>query len=452
MTGSDIIQKYISFFEKRGHKVIDNTPLIPKDDPSTLFTSAGMQPLIPYLLGKQHEKGTRLVNVQNCFRAVDIDEVGDNRHTTFFRMLGNWSLGDYFKKEEISWLWEFLTNELGLPKEKLYVTVFKGYKEIPKDEEADQGWKELLSKEGLNPKERIFYYDDNWWSRSGGPDKMPAGEPGGPDTEVFYQFEVEHDPKHGEKCHPNCECGRFMEIANSVFMQYLKKENGTFKQLPKPNVDFGGGLERQLCAVNNDPDVFNTSLFAPIIKSVEQATGKTYSQHQREMRIVADHFTSASFIILEEIKPSNKEQGYVLRRLLRRALDGFYELGGKNVEPVLEQIVQQYHQTDSKLKEQFEMVKLTILTEEKSYRQTMSNARSFIKKKYKQVGDELMGSVEISADDAFIVYTTHGLSPTQIKSLGYTFDEQAFADKLKDHQATSRKGAGQKFERKAQKV
>src|SRR3989344_57235 len=207
MKASEIIKKYISFFEKRGHKRVVSSPLIPQNDPTTLFTSSGMQPLVPFFLGEPHPLGKRLVNVQNCFRAADIDEVGDNRHTTFFRMLGNWSLGDYFKKEEIPWLWEFLTKELQLPKEKLYISIFEGIGEIPKDEEAVVIWNEVLIKDGLNPVERIFYYSDksNWWSRSGTPDKMPAGEPGGPSTEVFYEFtQVEHTPKFGEKCHPNC--------------------------------------------------------------------------------------------------------------------------------------------------------------------------------------------------------------------------------------------------------
>src|SRR3990167_10648246 len=211
MTGKDIIEKYIKFFEGKGHKRITNSPLVPIDDPTTLFTSSGMQPLIPYLLGEVHPAGKRLVNVQNSFRAVDIDEVGDNRHTTFFRMLGNWSLGDYFKKEEIPWLWEFLTKELGLPKEKLYITVFDGYKNVPYDQESEEIWKEVLAKSfGSAQDSRIFADNTNWWSRSGVPDNMPPGEPGGPTSEVFFQFDIEHNPKYGKYCHPNCDCGKFM--------------------------------------------------------------------------------------------------------------------------------------------------------------------------------------------------------------------------------------------------
>src|SRR5215204_377842 len=227
MKASDIVDKYISFFEKRGHKRIANSPLVPLNDPTTLFTSSGMQPLVPYLLGETHPLGTRLVNVQNTFRAVDIDEIGDNRHTTFFRMLGNWSLGDYFKAEQIPWIFEFLTRELALPVENLYVTVFEGYDNIPVDKEAVQLWEDLFTKAGADPKEKIHYYsvDKNWWSRSGPPDKMPAGEPGGPSSEIFYDFGAdlkihEHSDYRDEKCHPNCDCGRYVEIGNNVFMAY----------------------------------------------------------------------------------------------------------------------------------------------------------------------------------------------------------------------------------------
>ena len=271
MNAWEIIQQYISFFEKRGHKRIANSPLIPKDDPTTLFTSSGMQPLVPYLLGEPHPQGTKLVDVQNCFRAVDIDEVGDNRHTTFFRMLGNWSLGDYFKTEEIPWLWEFLTQELKLPKDKLYVTVFAGDKNVPFDKGSDEIWRIIFAKEKMEPK--IFKDATNWWSRSGPPDKMPAGEPGGPDTEVYYRFD---DVEHSKECMGDdptkCVCGKFLEIANSVFMQYKKEENGELSSLPKPNVDFGGGLERLLAAVEDKSDIFMTSLFSPIISAIEKET------------------------------------------------------------------------------------------------------------------------------------------------------------------------------------
>ncbi len=453
MTAAEIINKYISFFEKRGHKRIANSPLVPQNDPTTLFTSSGMQPLVPYLLGEAHPMGKRLVNVQNSFRAQDIDEIGDNRHITFFRMLGNWSLGDYYKKEQIPWIWEFVTKELGIPAEKLFVTVFKGYKDISKDTESEKIWTEIFEKEKLNPKQKIFFYDtQNWWSRAGEPDNMPAGEPGGPDSEIFFKFDVAHDEKFGKDCHPNCDCGRFMEIVNSVFMEYSSSAKATdgqgknsFIKLPQKNVDHGAGVERLLAAVENKQDIFTTSPFAPIIKSVEKVTDKNYKDHKKEMKIIADHFIASVFIISNEIIPSNKEQGYILRRLIRRALDNFYKLKGEDISPVLKTIVEQYGKTDNYLIEKFETIKNTILEEEQGYKQTLKTAKQFIFERYKKTGDELMGVTEISADDAFILYTTHGLSPTQIKSLGYAFNDQEFAQKMKTHQNISRAGAGKKF-------
>ncbi|MDP2651623.1 MAG: alanine--tRNA ligase-related protein, partial [bacterium] len=242
MTVSEVRKRYLDFFEKRGHAIIPSAPIVPENDPTTLFTSSGMQPLVPYLLGQEHPEGKRLANSQICFRAEDIEEVGDNRHTTFFEMLGNWSLGDYFKKEQLPWFFEFLTSKEegpGLEAEKIYVTTFSGDEEsgMKADEEAKEIWKEL----GI-PDERIFPYGvKNWWSRAGAPTKMPPGEIGGPDSEVFYDFGTPHDEKFGKECHPNCDCGRFIEIGNSVFMQFIKNADGTFSELPKKNVDFGGG-------------------------------------------------------------------------------------------------------------------------------------------------------------------------------------------------------------------
>lgn len=442
-----IIQKYLAFFEKRGHKQIANAPLVLQNDPTTLFTSSGMQPLVPYLLGETHPNGKRLVNIQNCFRAQDIDEIGDNRHTTFFRMLGNWSLGDYFKNEEIPWLWEFLTKELKINPEKLYITVFKGTADVPKDEEAVNIWNELLKTAHLDPTERISYYgaEKNWWSRSGPPEKMPTGEPGGPDTEIFFEFDTPHDPSFGDTCHVNCDCGKYIEICNSVFMQYKKEENGSLQRLTKPNVDFGGGLERLVMASENQQDVFLTSLLFPIIQSIETTTKKVYTDYAKEMRIVTDHFIAAIMIAADGVKPTNKEQGYLLRRLIRRGFDNLNQLGSSTIDAILEIIVEQYKDTNPHLVEKYEEVLNTILEETQKYDRTKNEAKKFIQKKYKKTGDELMGVTEISADDAFVLYTTHGLSPTQIKSLGYIFDDPAFAEKMKTHQSLSKKGAEQKF-------
>lgn len=452
MTAGQIVKKYLAFFEKEGHKQIANSPLMPQNDPTTLFTSSGMQPLVPYLLGETHPMGTRLVNVQNVFRAVDIEEIGDNRHTTFFRMLGNWSLGDYFKKEQIPWIFTFLTKELKLPLDRLFITVFEGNDAVAKDTEAITIWKELFEKAGVNAEDKIFEYsvDKNWWSRSGPPDKMPPGEPGGPSSEIFYDFGPElqiHEKSafKNNKCHPNCDCGRYIEIGNNVFMAYKKQEDGSLKPLEKPNVDFGGGLERLLIAVENQPDVFQSSLLAPIISAIEKQTSAVYKGQEQAMRIITDHFLAATFITQAGVTPSNKDQGYILRRLIRRGFDHFSHLKGKDVAPLIEAIVEQYKETDPQLVEQFESIKLTILEEVQKYSGALTKAQAYITKKYPQQGDELMGTKEISVEDAFYLYTSHGLSPTQIKSLGYTFANQAFAEKMKEHKDLSRKGAGQKF-------
>ena len=459
MTARQIIDEYIKFFEERGHVRIPNSSLVPENDPTTLFTSSGMQPLVPYLLGEPHPSGKRLVNVQNSFRAQDIDEIGDNRHTTFFRMLGNWSLGDYFKDEEIPWLFEFLTKRLNINPEKLYVTVFEGFENIQKDTESEKIWRELFESVNLDPTERIFFYgaDKNWWSRSGGPDQMPIGEPGGPDTEVFYQFDIEHDSKFGKECHPNCECGRFLEIVNSVFMQYKKTGDG-FEELPQKNVDFGGGLERLVAAAENQQDIFRTSLFAPIVETIENTTAKKYGSNKKEMRIIADHLIASVFIISNNVRPSNKEQGYILRRLLRRSFDNFDVLAGSDINSIVEKIVEQYRDTDEYLVDKFELIKNVILEEEQNYKRTLSEAKRFIGKKYptpevkasptsgvNKEGDELFGTTEISPDDAFSLYTSHGLAPLQIESLGFIFDRQEFAQKMQAHQKLSRAGAKQKF-------
>lgn len=457
MSAQSILLKYVAFFEARGHKRIANSPLVPVNDPTTLFTSAGMQPLIPYLLGESHPEGKKLVNVQNCFRAIDIDEIGDSRHTTFFRMLGNWSLGEYFKKEEIPWLWEFLTQELKLPKDKLYITVFKGDKNVEFDSESEEIWEKTLAKDGL---EVTIYKGDvtkNWWSRSGVPERMPVGEIGGPDTEVYFKFD---DINHGKDCGGDdptkCECGKFMEIANSVFIQYQKTEAG-FVELPQKNVDFGGGLERLLAAVEEKSDIFQTSLFAPIISIIEKETGRSYKENEIAMRIISDHLRAGVMLIASSVKPSNKEQGYILRRLLRRSFDNWIMLEGTNISKVIEAIVTEGIKTDPELSQYYEEIKNIILEEESGYARTLTEAKKFINKRYKhqlltkiasetfKTGDELKGNVEISPDDAFLVYTSYGLSPTQIKSLGYTFDDKQFAEKMEEHQKVSRTGSGKKF-------
>lgn len=351
MKSADVRKKFIEFFKARGHVEIPSAPLVPENDPTTLFTSSGMQPLIPYLLGQPHPLGKRLVNSQKSFRAQDIDEVGDNRHTTFFEMLGNWSLGGYFKKEQLPWIWEFLTKELKLDPQRLFVSVFEGTKDIPRDDESLQIWKNL----GI-PEERIFFYGvkKNWWSRSGEPDNMPEGEPGGPDSEVFYDFGSElkiHENsayKH-EQCHPNCKCGRFMEIANSVFMQFQKHKDGTLKELPQKNVDFGGGLERLVAVTNDDPDIFNIDIFQNLIRHIEESIftkikyGKDINT-MKSFRILADHMRAVTFLLAAGVAPSNKAQGYVLRRLVRRSVVQRFKWSDSNstISGLVDVVVENY--------------------------------------------------------------------------------------------------------------
>lgn len=442
MTAKELVDIYLSFFEKRGHKRIENSSLVPQDDPTTLFTSSGMQSIIKYLLGEPHPQGRRLVNVQNCFRTVDIDEIGDNRHTTFFRMLGNWSLGDYFKSEQIPWFWEFLVNELRLDPKRLYVSVFEGYKNIKKDEESALIWSELFEKAGINPAGRIFYcgVNDNWWSRSGTPDEMPENEPGGPDTEVYFDFRPDEGGLNGS-LDANIQSGRLLEIGNSVFMTY-KKVGREFVEMAQKNVDYGGGLERQLAAVENKEDIFQTSLLKPIIQTVEQVSGKKYSDHAKPMRVITNHFVSAAFIIAAGVLPSNKMQGSVLRRLIRIAIDNLEALGAHNPEAILEKVVEQYKDTDSELVEHFENIKNTFAEEHQGYQKAQQGALKFLETKgYRaQRGDELKGTVEIPASVAFMGAASYGLSPTQLKSLGYTFDDQEYANLIKEHQQKSRGG------------
>ena len=391
MNANEIRQKYLDFFAARGHAIIPRARLVPDNDPTTLFTGSGMQPLMPFLLGEKHPDGTRLVDSQTCLRAQDIDEVGDNRHTTFFEMLGNWSLGDYFKKEQLPWFFEFLTKEVGLDSAKLYATVFDGAPEfdIPRDTEAIEIWQKLFADAGIDHEfialgsdenaakmglqnGRIFSYTDNWWWRGDRIADMPAGEPGGPDSEVFYDFGTPHDPDYGENCHPNCDCGRFMEIGNSVFMEYIRREN-SFEKLPKQNVDFGGGLERIAAAKIDSPDIFRTSLFEPIIAKLESLSGKDYENNTNAMRVIADHLRGATFLAVDAVKPSNKEQGYVMRRLIRRAIRFAFDLGiQQNFLPEIVPIIADIYVNDfPEVAAAREEIIATLVKEEKAFRQTL---------------------------------------------------------------------------------
>ena len=423
MSSDEIREKYLKFFEERGHARIEPSPLVLEKDPTTLFTSAGMQPLVPYLKGEPHPKGKRLVDIQPSFRTVDIDEVGDNRHLTFFEMLGNWSLGDYFKKDQLEWCLEFFVKELGLAKDKLWVSVFEGTKEVPKDTESAEVWKSL----GI-PEDRIFYYGvkENWWSRSGPPESMPPREIGGPDSEVFFEFDIPHDPKFGEKCHPNCNCGRFIEIGNSVFIEYQKNEDRTLTELPQKNVDFGGGLERIAAAVNRTPDIFQTDIFKPTITKLEEETKNKYGETEekdRRFRIIADHLRAAVAMASEGVYPSNKQQGYILRRLTRRAALNLQRLSNSSAIGLSEEVVKS-------LTEEGEMV--TLIGEEVAkFEAALKKGEAMVK------GDPKM--------DPFDLYQSWGI-PYEVSEelfgrVGRKLiekDKKDFEDKLAKHQELSR--------------
>lgn len=474
MTINEIRAAYLAFYQERAHALIPSAPLVPQNDPTTLFTGSGMQPLVPYLLGQEHPKGSRLVDSQKSFRAADIEEVGDNRHTTFFEMLGNWSLGDYFKKDQLPWVFDFLTEIVGLDPQKLYVTAFIGDEknDVPRDTESAEIWQNLFAKKGIDAQivevgseadgarlgmrgGRIFYYEakKNWWSRAGTPENMPAGEPGGPDSEIFYDFGTEHDAAFGDECHPNCDCGRFMEIGNSVFMQYIKKEDGTFGLLPKQNVDFGGGLERIAAAQNDDPDVFRTDVFADIVALLEHFSDKSYddSRYKRSFRIIADHMRAATFILGDGVRPSNTERGYVLRRLLRRAAQHALKLGiaaDKQEDSMLVRaaiiIIEKYKETYAELNGEtaYEVITGEIWKEEKQFGRTLEQGL----KEFERIVSD---ASSITGEDAYTLFTTYGFPFEMTQEIaaerGVSVDESGFRMQMKKHQDLSRAGSEQKF-------
>lgn len=423
MNAEKIRQEYLNFFKERGHTIIPRAKLVPYNDPTTLFTGSGMQPLIPYLLGEEHPGGVRLVDSQTCIRAQDIEDVGDNRHTTFFEMLGNWSLGDYFKEQQIRWFFEFLTDKVGLDPSKIYVTCFIGDEAngIPRDDEAAKIWQQVFAekgidagiveigsqedgdKRGVKPGERIFFYNDgeNWWSRNGGIKTTPIGDPCGPDSEVFYDFgEQNHDPSYGLS-HPASDGGRFMEIGNQVFMQYRRNDDGSFSPLDKQNVDYGGGLERIAAASIDSPDVYKISLLWPIVEKLESLSGKTYDANTNAMRVIADHLRGATFLAVDGVKPSNKEQGYVMRRLLRRAIRFAFDLGIEQdfLEETVPVIADLYASDFPEVKAAREEVIAVLVKEEKAFRQTL---RKGLKQMEKYAVNGLTG------EELFTLYDTFG--------------------------------------------
>ena len=417
MNANDIRKKFLDFQIKHGHKIIPPAPLVLENDPTTLFTGSGMQPLLPYLLGQPHPEGTRLADSQPSMRLQDIEDVGDPRHTTVFEMLGNWSLGDYFKKEQIENFFEFLTKEVGLDPEKIYVTCFIGDEKygIPKDTEAAEIWQEVFQKagieakivdmgsaqhgdeRGIKPGERIFFYDDkeNWWSRGGGIETTPLGDPCGPDSEVFYDFgEDKQDVAKFGKSHPASDGARFMEIGNQVFMQYKRNEDGTFSELENKNVDFGGGLERITAASIGSFDVFKISLMAPIIAKLEEISHKNYDNNTDEMRIIADHLRGAYLLAAQGLVPSNKAQGYALRRLVRRAVLRALDLGiGQEfLSEIIPVIETNYQDLSDDILPARNQVLDVLTVEENAFRKTLNKG---VKELQKLGADQLLTGAEL---------------------------------------------------------
>lgn len=475
---NDIRKKFLDFYAARGHAIIPSAPLVPQNDPTTLFTGSGMQPLVPYLLGKPHPEGTRIADSQKSFRAADIEEVGDNRHTTFFEMLGNWSLGDYFKQEQLPWFYEFLIKEVGLEPSRLYATVFDGEASIgvPRDQEAidlltkiftdagvSAGFQVVGSEadgyqKGMEPGARIFSYEakKNWWSRAGVPGNMPEGEPGGPDSEVFYDFAPNTAAKGGHltdadevtwgpKCHPNCDCGRFMEIGNSVFMEYVKKD-GNFEKLAQQNVDFGGGLERIVAAKNNNADVFASGALAAIIAKLEDLSGSSYSKGDKThaFRVVADHMRGAVFMIADGVLPSNTEQGYFLRRLLRRSVRYADVLGvpAGALSNLVAVVDAEYGDHYTEVRNAAAKIATEVAQEEAKFRETLGRGLRKLEKL-------LSTQKTISGDDAFDLFTTDGfpleLTEEIAKGAGVSVDRTVFEKAMSAHRELSRAGAEKRF-------
>ena len=434
MKAIEIRNKYLEFFKRHGHAVIPSAPLIPENDPSVLFTTAGMQPLVPYLLGEKHPEGTRLTDFQKCLRTNDIDEVGDNRHLTYFEMLGNWSLGDYFKEESIAMSFEFLTKELGIPVEKLSVTCFAGDKDCQRDEVTASCWK----KAGI-PEDRIYYFgkDDNWWI---------AGEEGpcGPDTEMFYDT---GKPKCSENCNPSCGCGKYVEIWNNVFMEFFKTKDGKYTKLKQHNVDTGLGLERMTMLLQGKETPFDTELFKPVMDKLQELAGENDSIESR--RIVAEHLRASMMIIQDGGLPSNVDRGYILRRLIRRMvrhlrklqinLNELGELIDLNID-TLKEMYPELHQNSNKIKS-------VIIEEKDKFEKTLERGEREFNKIVNRMKNE--GQDTISGQDLFTLYETYGFPPEVTQDLareaGLKVDTTEFDKLFKEHQEKSRMGSEQKF-------
>ena len=442
MTSGELRSMWLNFFKSKGHAVIPSASVIPENDPTVLFTTAGMHPLVPYLLGSKHPAGTRLTDVQKCIRTGDIDEVGDASHLTFFEMLGNWSLGDYFKKEMIAWSWEFLTSPeyLGLDKDKLAFTVFEGEGDIPRDDEAANYWMENGVK-----KENIYFLprEHNWWG--------PAGQTGpcGPDTEMFI---IKDQPPCGPDCSPACSCGRFLEIWNDVFMQYNKTADGQYVPMAKKNVDTGMGLERTVCTLNGCKTVYETDAFTNIIAKISELSGKHYDDDEattKAFRIVADHLRTSTFIMGDPrgVSPSNVDQGYVLRRLIRRAVRFGMGLGmpeGFTAE-IGKVVINQYAEVYPELKQNENFVLEQFKLEETRFARTLRQGEREFEKAVSRMGENKV----IDGVVAFNLYATYGFPIEMTRELakehGLTVDEAGFEKHFAEHQKSSHAGAEQRF-------
>lgn len=439
LNSSELREQYLEFFKSKGHAVIESSSLIPENDPTVLFTTAGMHPLVPYLLGEKHPNGTRLCDVQKCVRTGDIDEVGDATHCTFFEMLGNWSLGDYFKEESISWSFEFLTKVLEIPVDKIAVTVFEGDADAPRDELSATIWEKL----GIS-KDKIFYLPKkhNWWG--------PAGQTGpcGGDTEIFIDT---GKPSCCESCSPACDCGKYVEIWNNVFMEYNKTAEGKFEPLAQRNVDTGMGLERTICMLNGYSSVYETDFFSDIIELLEKASGKEYlsnPDYTKAMRVIADHTRTATFILADDkgVTPSNVDKGYVLRRLIRRAVrfTRVLELDAYVILEVSKAFVEKYKNIYSELGRNENKVISELKAEIDRFSKTIENGLKEIEKVLKYVQNGVL-----NGKTTFRLYDTFGF-PLEMtveiaKEKGFEVDIEGYHKAFAEHQLKSQKGAEQKF-------
>jgi alanyl-tRNA synthetase len=474
MTSKEIRSKYLEFFsskggfasggKSRGHAIIPSASLIPENDSSTLFIGSGMQPLVPYLLGAKHPQGTRLTNSQKSFRAEDIEDVGDSRHNTVFEMLGNWSLGDYFKAEQLPWIFEFLTKEISIDPKRLYVSAYRGNDEIgiPRDLEVVEIWKKLFASVGIDAKDidnswengmgdgRIFYYENkNWWSRSGTPEQMPVGEPGGPDSEMFYDLGAdlkrhENSIWKNEPCHINCDCGRFIEIGNSVFMEYVKTEKG-FEKLPQKNVDFGGGLERITMVVQGKDNIFETDMFEHILNKISMLSGgKVYKDNVRAFEVIADHLKAATFIVGDDkgILPSNVGPGYIVRRLLRRAIRYGKMIGITELpwtKEIAKIVAHDYGDVFPELRNNIDFVIEEFKKEEEKFSRTLERGLKELEKLEKI--KTLKYENKILGKEAFDLYQSYGFPIEMTEEIarekGLEIDRTGFKEELKKHQELS---------------